>query len=159
MPGRSARLEEGFWMRMEDMVDGIVPQMLPFLKEKPFAFIGFCYGGVQAFEVAQRVRRDQGLEPEHFFVAGGRSPQIYRLDRAGLGMQPASDLFEPSFQWASIGVATRVGVKPNRRDNACLRCHPYPEQRAPPERALASCHAGRPSKLPAARFLPTWRAG
>ncbi|WP_244662077.1 KR domain-containing protein [Mesorhizobium huakuii] len=87
MPGRSARLEEGFWMRMEDMVDGIVPEMLPFLKEKPFAFLGFCYGGVQAFEIAQRVRRDHGLEPEHFFVAGGRSPQIYNNDQFAIDVQ------------------------------------------------------------------------
>ncbi|TIR16566.1 MAG: hypothetical protein E5X64_22040, partial [Mesorhizobium sp.] len=28
MPGRSARLEEGFWLRMEDMVDGIVPETI-----------------------------------------------------------------------------------------------------------------------------------
>ncbi|WP_245501872.1 SDR family NAD(P)-dependent oxidoreductase [Mesorhizobium sp. M2A.F.Ca.ET.039.01.1.1] len=87
MPGRSARLEEGFWMRMEDLVDGIVPEMLPFLKGKPFAFLGFCYGGVQAFEVAQRVRRDHGLEPEHFFVAGGRSPQIYNDDQFAIDVQ------------------------------------------------------------------------
>ncbi|MEI8703164.1 thioesterase II family protein [Mesorhizobium sp. ISC15] len=87
MPGRSARLEEGFWLRMEDMVDGIVPEMLPFLKDKPFAFFGFCYGGVQAFEIAHRVRRDHGLQPEYFFVAGGRSPQIYNDDQLAIDVQ------------------------------------------------------------------------
>ncbi|RVT68999.1 MULTISPECIES: type I polyketide synthase [Rhizobium/Agrobacterium group] len=87
MPGRSARLAEGYWARMEDVVDGIVPEMLPYLKEKPFAFFGFCLGAVQAFEVAQRVRRDHGLEPEHFFVAGARSPQSYNDDQFAIDVQ------------------------------------------------------------------------
>ncbi|PTW60203.1 acyl transferase domain-containing protein [Breoghania corrubedonensis] len=86
LPGRSARLKEDFYTRMEDFVEGLMPDIVPFL-DKPFAFFGHCVGGVQSFEIAQRVRRDLGLQPVHMFVAGGRSPQIYNDDQFAIDVQ------------------------------------------------------------------------
>lgn len=86
LPGRSARLKEPFHTRMEEMVDALVPDMVRFL-DKPFAFFGHCVGGVQSFEVAQRLRREYGLEPVHLFVAGGRSPQIYNDAQFSIDVQ------------------------------------------------------------------------
>lgn len=86
LPGRSARLRENFYTRMEEMVDHLVPDILPFV-DMPFAFFGHCVGGVQSFEVAQKLRTEYGLEPEYLFVAGGRSPQIYNEEQFAIDVQ------------------------------------------------------------------------
>ena len=86
LPGRSARLKEPFYTRMEEMLEHLVPDILPFV-QKPFAFFGHCVGGVQAFEIAQRLRRDHEVQVEHLFVAGGRSPQVYNETQFAIDVQ------------------------------------------------------------------------
>lgn len=74
-PGRGGRLSESAFTDCRALVEAFVPHILPLL-DKPFAFFGHSMGAIIAFEVAQLLRRQLGLQPAHLFVSGRRAPQI-----------------------------------------------------------------------------------
>ncbi|WVV46992.1 thioesterase domain-containing protein [Pseudomonas sp. NA13] len=76
LPGRNARLREKSYTRMEELVTKLTPDLIPYL-DRPFAFFGLCLGGVQAFEVAQRLVNVHNLHPTHLIFAGSRAPHFY----------------------------------------------------------------------------------
>ncbi|GFM69825.1 acyltransferase domain-containing protein [Pseudomonas cichorii] len=76
LPGRNARLREKSYTSMEELVNNLTPDLLPYL-DRPFAFFGLCLGGVQAFEVAQRLTSAHNLHPRHLILAGSRAPHFY----------------------------------------------------------------------------------
>ncbi|RMQ40639.1 Amino acid adenylation domain protein [Pseudomonas cichorii] len=76
LPGRNARLREKSYTSMEELVSNLTPDLLPYL-DRPFAFFGLCLGGVQAFEVAQRLASAHNLHPSHLIFAGSRAPHFY----------------------------------------------------------------------------------
>jgi acyl transferase domain-containing protein/surfactin synthase thioesterase subunit len=86
LPGRGARLKEDFYLSMEQLVDSLTPELIPYL-DKPFIFFGHCLGGIQAFEVAQKLRKDYDLQPIHLFTAGSRAPQFYNPRQLEIDIQ------------------------------------------------------------------------
>src|SRR5207248_8086141 len=64
LPGREARLRETALTSLSQIVDELAEHIKPYL-DKPFAFFGHSMGAMIAFELARRLRRSYGVEPEH----------------------------------------------------------------------------------------------
>jgi medium-chain acyl-[acyl-carrier-protein] hydrolase len=80
LPGRETRLEEPAAIRIGPLAEAIAQAILPYL-DKPFAFFGHSMGALVAYEVARRLRDDNGLEPVHLFASAHGSPHIPGNDR------------------------------------------------------------------------------
>lgn len=74
LPGREARLAEPPFTRMRDLVDALVPALVPHV-DVPFAFFGHSMGAHVAFEAA-RALRAEGREPVHLVASGNRAPHL-----------------------------------------------------------------------------------
>lgn len=74
LPGREARFAEPSFTRMRDLVDALVPALVPHL-DVPFAFFGHSMGAHVAFEAARALRAD-GHEPAHLVASGNRAPHL-----------------------------------------------------------------------------------
>jgi len=75
LPGRENLLREPPLTRLSQIVDAVVPELLPYL-DKPFAFFGHSMGALIGFEIASLLRRRYRTQPAHLFVSGCRAPQI-----------------------------------------------------------------------------------
>lgn len=75
LPGRSSRLEEEPFRRIEPLVDAAAPALLPYL-DRPFALFGYSFGGLLLFELAHRIIDEHGLKPVHLFASSTRAPQF-----------------------------------------------------------------------------------
>lgn len=74
-PGRGSRVREQAFTDCREMVQALVPHLLPFLN-KPFAFFGHSMGAIIAYEVARNVQEQHGLKLDRLIVSGRRAPQI-----------------------------------------------------------------------------------
>lgn len=90
LPGHGNRLREALIDRIEPLVDALTPMLVPYM-DRPSAFFGHSMGALIAFEVARRLRRDCGPEPEYLFVSGRPAPQLPDPERR------TYDLSEPEF--------------------------------------------------------------
>jgi medium-chain acyl-[acyl-carrier-protein] hydrolase len=79
LPGRGPRMREPPFTDAYALVEAFLPKMSLYL-DKPFAFFGHSVGGVMAFELSRRLRRDYGVEPCHLFVAAQRAPHLKYKD-------------------------------------------------------------------------------
>lgn len=75
LPGREALLREPPLTRLSQIVDAVVPELLPYI-DKPFAFFGHSMGALIGFEIASLLRRRYRTQAAHLFVSGCRAPQI-----------------------------------------------------------------------------------
>lgn len=73
-PGREGRLGEAPYRRVSELAEAAAAGLQPHL-DKPFAFFGHSLGALVCFELARRLRREQGLLPLHLFVSACRAPQ------------------------------------------------------------------------------------
>ncbi|HEU0014920.1 MAG TPA: alpha/beta fold hydrolase [Longimicrobium sp.] len=74
-PGREGRLMETPIASMDALVDAMYPTLLP-LMDRPFALFGHSNGGLMAFEVARRLRREGRTLPVRLFGSGRPAPQV-----------------------------------------------------------------------------------
>lgn len=79
-PGRENRLVEPAFTAMEPLVEALCQAMTPWL-EVPFAFFGYSYGALVAYEAALRLQAEKGIETSHLIVAAHRAPQVPNEDR------------------------------------------------------------------------------
>lgn len=77
LPGRETLVREPPLTRLSEIVEAVVPELLPYL-DKPFAFFGHSMGAFISFEVACLLRRAYQMQPAHLFVSGCRAPQVKR---------------------------------------------------------------------------------
>jgi medium-chain acyl-[acyl-carrier-protein] hydrolase len=75
LPGRGRRLREAPFTRLTALVEDLGRDIVPYL-DKPFAFFGHSMGAMISFELAQLLRREQGMTPAHLFVSGRRAPHV-----------------------------------------------------------------------------------
>jgi medium-chain acyl-[acyl-carrier-protein] hydrolase len=68
-PGREGRFTEPLLTRIEPLLDGLFPAILPLL-DQPFAFFGHSLGALVSFELCRRLRAAGRPLPEHLFVSG-----------------------------------------------------------------------------------------
>lgn len=78
LPGRGKRLTEPSFIRIQPLVESLARSLTgDGYLDKPFAFFGHSLGAMISYELAQYLRRTQGLGPEHLFVSGCRAPQVF----------------------------------------------------------------------------------
>ena len=80
-PGRGSRLHESPLAKLDPLLDGLMPEMRPYL-DRPCAFFGHCLGGLTLFEAARRLLRQGFPDLVHLFVSGARPP--HRVTTSGL---------------------------------------------------------------------------
>ena len=74
LPGRMNRINETPFHDMNTLVDHLVEDLNQ-LFDEPFALLGYSFGALIAFELAQRLRILARPVPQHLFVAAARAPQ------------------------------------------------------------------------------------
>jgi len=80
LPGRENRLAEPPFHQMKPLLEAVCEAMAPWL-EIPFAFFGYSFGALVAYEAALELLAKKGLEPSHLIVAAHRAPQVPNEDR------------------------------------------------------------------------------
>lgn len=75
LPGRGSRMLEPPLTRLSEVVAHLADAITSYL-DKPFAFFGHSMGALTAFELARRLRREVGVEPECLLVSGCRAPHL-----------------------------------------------------------------------------------
>ena len=77
-PGRENRIAEPVVESLEELVDQVVPHLLP-LFDRPVVMWGHSYGGIVAGEVMRRLRERHHREPVHYVVSGTLPPHLVHL--------------------------------------------------------------------------------
>lgn len=72
-PGRENRISEPVAGSVDELVDQIVPHLLP-LFDRPVVIWGHSFGGIVAWEVIRRLQSQHGCTPVHFVVTGTEAP-------------------------------------------------------------------------------------
>ncbi|MCC5661297.1 thioesterase II family protein [Nostoc sp. XA010] len=75
LPGRENRFHEQSFIQLSPLVETLAQVIYPYL-DIPFAFFGHSMGALIAFELAQQLRSNYSLSPDHLFVSGRGAPQI-----------------------------------------------------------------------------------
>jgi len=75
LPGREDRLREPPYTRLFPLVQTLSDVLKPYMNV-PFAFFGHSMGALISFELARELRRQNRVEPVHFFVSGRRAPHL-----------------------------------------------------------------------------------
>ncbi len=89
LPGRESRIFEPPLRSVAEAAKTIAAEILPGI-EGPFAFFGYSFGALLAFETARVIRR-QGTGPTRLMVAALKAPQL------PLGRKPIHDLPDREF--------------------------------------------------------------
>jgi acyl transferase domain-containing protein/surfactin synthase thioesterase subunit len=76
-PGRHERLHEPLLGSVGEMIDALVPAMLPYL-DRPFATFGHCLGAIVMFEALRELEK-LGKKPIHAFAAAAPVPRKYAV--------------------------------------------------------------------------------
>jgi surfactin synthase thioesterase subunit len=88
-PGRENRLAEDPLRHMADLVGALIDALLPWMRERPFAFFGHSLGGIVGLEVCRALAARHGLEPSHLIVSARAAPHLplRRAPVAGLSRE------------------------------------------------------------------------
>ncbi|MDW4909130.1 alpha/beta fold hydrolase [Streptomyces sp. ADMS] len=72
LPGREDRFLERPVAELDELLDMLTPEILPFL-DRPFAFFGHSMGAIICWELSRRLRHAYAIEPFRIFVSGCRA--------------------------------------------------------------------------------------
>jgi len=75
LPGRGARFRERPFCRLEELLDDLLPALLPGLRQ-PFVFFGHSMGALLAFETTRRLRRLGAALPVRLLVSARPAPAL-----------------------------------------------------------------------------------
>jgi medium-chain acyl-[acyl-carrier-protein] hydrolase len=75
LPGRENRMDESPFTRFQDLVSVIAEALQPLL-DREYAIFGHSLGALIGFEVARRIRENNGITPIHLFASAQHAPQI-----------------------------------------------------------------------------------
>ncbi len=92
LPGREMRQREAPFSRAQDVVDAILPVLMPRM-DRPFALFGHSMGAIIAFELARRLRQESQREPDCLIVSGRVAPHR-PLTRAPINHVPREAFIE-----------------------------------------------------------------
>ena len=95
LPGRENRIRENPFTNAADLVQALLPNILPYL-DKPFALFGHSMGALIAYELAHALSQ-QGYSPTHLLVSGRRAPFLPDAEPP-LHTLPTIDLFLSAVQ-------------------------------------------------------------
>ncbi len=74
LPGRENRIRERPFTNLVELVQALLPALLPAL-DKPFALFGHSMGALIAYELAQQLQQ-HGRTPTHLLISGRRAPVL-----------------------------------------------------------------------------------
>ena len=77
-PGRENRIAEPVVDSVDELVNRVLPFMLP-LFDRPVVIWGHSYGGIVASEVIRRLQHHHDFVPVHFVVTGTVAPHLIHL--------------------------------------------------------------------------------
>lgn len=77
-PGRMSRSKESFSRSVDEMVESLTPQLIPYL-DKPFAMFGHCLGAIVMYEVVKKLAAEFWLYPIQLIASGAPAPRRYLL--------------------------------------------------------------------------------
>ena len=81
LPGREIRLRERPFVRLDSLVEALVPILQPWL-DQPFAFFGHSMGALIGFELARLLRRKNLPLPRMLIASAYCAPnQLHRLSK------------------------------------------------------------------------------
>lgn len=75
LPGRDTRKHELALTTIASQVDSIFDEIHEHL-DKPFAFWGHSMGSIIAYELAQKLSKENGVSPVHLLVSGRQAPHL-----------------------------------------------------------------------------------
>jgi surfactin synthase thioesterase subunit len=79
LPGRESRLREAPATSMGELLQGLLPALLPQLG-RPFAFFGHSMGALVAYETARALQRRGAPAPAKLLLSGRRAPHLPETD-------------------------------------------------------------------------------
>jgi medium-chain acyl-[acyl-carrier-protein] hydrolase len=92
LPGRGKRVSEPAFTRLPALIEALAEALVPYLKQRPFAFFGHSMGALISFELTRHLRRTHPqLVPQKLFLSGRRAPSVVNSDA------PTADLPEAQF--------------------------------------------------------------
>ena len=89
LPGRDSRFNEDAIGEIDQLLDQLVPGILDSIRE-PFALFGHSMGGLIAYELADRLQREN-LTPIILFVSASRAPHLYKPKASGTRLYELPD--------------------------------------------------------------------
>lgn len=92
LPGRESRIKEPPFSSVGSLLEPLATAIKPSL-DKPFVFFGHSMGAIVAFELARKLRRDQGQLPESLIVSARVAPHL-PIPRAPVNSLPPDDFLE-----------------------------------------------------------------
>lgn len=75
LPGRENRIREVPYTAVRDLIDALIPHLLPYL-DKPYALFGHSMGTIIAYELAQQLTQLHDRIPTQLLVSGRRAPTL-----------------------------------------------------------------------------------
>ena len=75
LPGRESRFIEEPYRRITELIEDLVPEILPFF-DKQFVFFGHSIGAHISFYLIRHLRRNNLPLPIHMFASGARAPHL-----------------------------------------------------------------------------------
>ena len=75
LPGRENRLREEPVVELRPLLTALVAEIRPYF-DIPFAFLGYSFGALLAFELTRQLRRIDAPLPQHLLVLARRAPQL-----------------------------------------------------------------------------------
>lgn len=161
-PGRENRLREAPLSNISQIVETLLPALLPEL-DLPFAFFGHSMGALIAYETARALHDSGGPVPRHLFVSARRPPHVPGTET------PISDLSNAEFlvevQRRYGGIPKEILAEPEilalllpamRADFKALETH-RPEARAAVSFGITA-FGGSADALTPRQHLDVWRA-
>ncbi|QLJ02809.1 thioesterase [Streptomyces sp. NEAU-sy36] len=98
LPGREDRLGAPLLERMGDVLNALVPEVIPHLN-RPFAFFGHSMGGLVAWSLTRALQRMEAGSPTRLFVSGCLPPQVREETAYHAGSE--EELVEKLRSWAA----------------------------------------------------------
>ncbi|MEU1485157.1 alpha/beta fold hydrolase [Streptomyces sp. NPDC005752] len=98
LPGREDRLGATPLDRMGDVLNALVPAIIPYL-DRPFAFFGHSMGGLVAWNLTCSLQRMEAGTPTRLFVSGCAPPQTRDAAAPQYHAGPEDELVEKLRSW------------------------------------------------------------
>ena len=73
LPGRERRTHEPLMTECHEIVEAMIPELLPLL-DKPYVFFGYSMGALVAWALAKKIQNIGYVLPRHLFIAASRAP-------------------------------------------------------------------------------------
>jgi medium-chain acyl-[acyl-carrier-protein] hydrolase len=113
LPGRENRIRERPFTDVGELVQALLPHLLPAL-DRPFALFGHSMGSLIAYELVQQLQQ-MGQTPTHLFVSARRAPYLPELD-ALLHTISSDEAFLAELQWRYNNLPAMLFEEPELRE-------------------------------------------